>query len=187
MKELFGSAACRLTATCLMSYLLLTAYPRPAAGQGTQPIAAQVEAARLTTPVSAPPPQPDPGCVPLDCGGYFACTCQVCCTNQPATCYMEHNSSALHSLLGAGCKAAPGNDCSTCLEPAPDQNSCIWAAGWGDDAFVDFLNADLVHIGQEHVNAPGCLASAFATHCEYWAIFQNSIGYDVAGSIVTTA
>ena len=50
-----------------------------------------------------PIPDPPSASALMDCGGYFDCSCQVCCADSPEPCYQIESSSALQAALSAGC------------------------------------------------------------------------------------
>ena len=124
----------------------------------------KVDLAEKTPPVVAgPPPTPTPTpCVPIDCGGYFACSCQVCCANSPEPCYQTERSSVLQAALDAGCTVAPGNDCNTCpaaaLPPTGQSPSCVWVSAWGYELSEFYSNVHLP-LGPDRVDVPGCFVT----------------------------
>ena len=175
MNELFGSPWCRpfaIPATCLMSCLLLTAYPRPAAGQVAVPFAAQAEQAAPAIP--PPAPAPEPGNVPIDCGGYFASSCIVCCPHSPQPCSQVTTSSVLQTALDAGCTVAPNNDCGECDSspptpapgPAPAPQDCLWVAAYeGDWQAEDGISKLWSLPYTAAVALPGCLTQVLDNAC----------------------
>ena len=131
-----------------------------------------VELAEKTPPADSGDPTmaltPIPACVPIDCGGYYACSCQVCCPSGPQPCFQTESSDVVQAILGWGCTLAPGNSCNNCPTPAPTGNgqSCVWVSVWGYNLDEFFSNVQLP-MGSDQAAVPGCFVSKWDPDCSF--------------------
>ena len=113
---------------------------------------------------SDPTTEPLPPCVPMDCGGYFACFCQVCCPDKPAPCYYADTTSGLQTAFSTGCTTAPGNSCSNCPGAPPPNPQCLWAVAFEDNAPL-YEGALESHTYSDLAAVPSCFANHFGPLC----------------------
>ena len=92
-----------------------------AAAQTANAQSISVELAEKTPPADPgdptwqdPPNAPPPPSVPMDCGGYFACFCQVCCPDKPEPCYMRTQPPRCKQPSARAALQLQAMSCSNC-------------------------------------------------------------------------